>query len=659
MADGLQPSASPGSARNAPSVPGWVRPVAMCAVLMPINAIWLAQMEMGTNQSRGGLPSGPYPTTFSLFANVICFMALLAAANGILQRYRPQWTLHHSELLLVYIALTIGSCVVSVDFMDVLFPMLGHPVRYATAENNWRALFLTSLPRWFYVTDREALNPWYTGHANPYTWNHLRAWAIPLAVWGGFILVLLGTMLCINLILRRQWTQHERLSYPVIQLPMEMTDPQSGFYRHRLLWLGSGVAASISLLNGLAMFFPSLPTIPVKYVDISPYASSPPWNAIGWTPVSLYPFAIGLGFLLPADLLFSSCFFYLMWKGQRVLGSYLGWSTYSPEFPYINEQCFGAYMGIAVLAVWMSRRYLTSAIRSGLGQVAATGQDIWQMRLAMIGAVAGLTALVVFFWVAGLSLWICLAAFAIYFATAIAITRMRAELGPPAHDLHNGGPDYVLTAALGTRAFTAQELGVLTYFYWFNRAYRSLAMPAQLEAFKIGERKSISPRTITLTIGTASVVGVLAGYWALYTLGYVRGAEARMAPHFTGFGWEAFNRLASWIAVPRGKDAAAMAAIGVGLLATLTLHAFRMRFAWWPLHPLGLAVSGSWSMNTIWLPMLIAWVCKVCVLRYGGLRSYRTALAFFYGLILGDYLMGCMWPILGWILGTTTYSFQQ
>ncbi|MGC8668226.1 MAG: DUF6785 family protein [Chthonomonadales bacterium] len=637
----------------------WVRPLIVCALLMPINAIWLAQMEMGTNQSRGGVPSGPYPTTFSLFANVICFMAALSVGNGLLQRRRPRWALRHTELLLVYIALTIGSCVLSVDFLDVLFPMLGHPVHYATPANNWNALFIRYLPRWFTVTDPAALTPWYTGHAHPYTWSHLRAWALPLAAWGGFILLLLGTMLCINLILRRQWTQYERLSYPIIQLPMEMTDPAGGFYRHKLLWLGAGVAGGISLLNGLAMFFPSLPTIPVKYFDLSPYASTPPWNAIGWTPVSLYPFAIGLGFLLPTDLLFSSWFFYFLWKGQRVLASYLGWSAYSPEFPYINEQCFGAYMGIAILAVWMSRRYLVSVLRFALHPQSSSRQDARQMRLPILGAMAGFFGLVLFFHAAGLSIWVCVAAFAIYLATALAITRMRAELGPPAHDLHNGGPDYVLTMALGTRAFSAQELSILTYFYWFNRAYRSLAMPAQLEAFKIGERKAIPPRTVAVTLTLASVAGILTGYWALYTLGYVRGAEARMAPHFTGFGWEAFNRLASWISVPRGRDAAAMAAIGIGGSATLALHILRMRFTWWPLHPLGLAVSGSWSMNTIWLPMLIAWVCKVCVLRYGGLRSYRTALSFFYGLILGDYLTGCAWPIVGWLLGTTTYSFQQ
>jgi hypothetical protein len=276
-----------------------------------------------------------------------------------------------------------------------------------------------------------------------------------------------------------------------------------------------------------------------------------------------------------------------------------------------------------------------------------------------VGAVAGIALLMGFFWVAGLPLWLCAAAILIYLAIAVACTRMRAELGPPAHDLHNGGPDYILTAALGTRALHARELSILTYFYWFNRAYRSIAMPAQLEAFKMAERKSIPARGVALALTVALVVGLVSGYWAMLHITYVRGTEARMAPHLNYFGFEAFNRLDTWIRSPKDTDIPAMLAIGLGFAATLVLQAVRMRFAAWPVHPLGLAVSGSYSMNTIWLPLLFAWLCKASLLRYGGMRAYRAALPFFLGLILGDYVFGCGWSLFGWAVGVNAYSFQQ
>ncbi len=637
------------------------RAIVIGCLLLPVNAFWLFQMEMATNQAGGsGGTAGPFPTTFSLFANAVCILLALVMLNGLVRRRFPRSALSQAELLIVYVMVNIGSCLLSVDFLDVLMPMLGHPTHYATASNGWQDLFVKHLPSWFYVHDNAALDGWYKGNSSIYVWSRFRAWIVPLAAWGAFIVVLISTMLCLNALVRKQWTRSEKLSYPVIQLPLDMTDPTGGFFSGRLLWAGFAAAGAISLLNGTALLVPSVPTLPVKVFDISPFVTARPWSGIGWTPVSFYPFAIGLSFLLPADLLFSCWFFYFVWKAERVASVYLGWSDYSQSYPYVNEQCFGGYAGIAALALWSVRRHLVEVLRGAwLGLTDDDPERPFSDRAAVIGALIGTLLLMAFFYAAGLSVWLCVAAVFIYLAIAVACTRMRAELGPPAHDLHNGGPDYILTAALGTRALHARELSILTYFYWFNRAYRSLAMPVQLEAFKMAERKSIPTRGVAIALTVALVVGLLSSYWAMLHITYMRGTEARMAPHLNGFGFEAFNRLDGWIRSPKDTDIPAMLAIGLGFVMTLVLQVVRMRFSSWPLHPLGLAVSGSYSMNTIWLPLIFAWICKVCLLRYGGMRAYRMALPFYLGLILGDYLFGCGWSLFGWAAGVNAYSFQQ
>ena len=35
------------------------------------------------------------------------------------------------------------------------------------------------------------------------------------------------------------------------------------------------------------------------------------------------------------------------------------------------------------------------------------------------------------------------------------------------------------------------------------------------------------------------------------------------------------------------------------------------------------------------------------MLRYGGLKSYRRSLPFFLGLVLGDYVTGALWSLIG------------
>ncbi len=89
------------------------------------------------------------------------------------------------------------------------------------------------------------------------------------------------------------------------------------------------------------------------------------------------------------------------------------------------------------------------------------------------------------------------------------------------------------------------------------------------------------------------------------------------------------------------------------------LYFMKLRVGWWPFHPLGFAISTSYSIGTLWLPMFIAWLAKILTLRYGGMKMYRTAMDFFIGLLLGDFIIGCLWPVVGWILHVPTYSFMQ
>jgi len=39
----------------------------------------------------------------------------------------------------------------------------------------------------------------------------------------------------------------------------------------------------------------------------------------------------------------------------------------------------------------------------------------------------------------GVSVWLAIAFFVLYFMVNIAVTRMRVEMGVPIHDIHNGG----------------------------------------------------------------------------------------------------------------------------------------------------------------------------------------------------------------------------
>jgi hypothetical protein len=246
--------------------------------------------------------------------------------NAGLRRFVPRAALTRAELLGLYVVLGITSGLGGHDVAEVLLPILARPVHYADAANDWADTLIPRLPPGTYVADKDALAAFFSGNNTLYRAEHLHAWLVPILVWTGFLGMLAAVMLCLNVLLRKQWTESERLAFPLVQLPLEMTQPGAPLLKQPLLWAGFAIAAGLQLWNGIASLSPAVPMISIKYQDISPNFTQRPWSAIGWTPVGFYPFAIALGALLPLDLSFSSWFFFYSgrrsaWSGPSAAGT--------------------------------------------------------------------------------------------------------------------------------------------------------------------------------------------------------------------------------------------------------------------------------------------------------------------------------------------------
>lgn len=629
-----------------------LRAIIVALIIIPFNNYWIFLTEI--------VRYAGHPTTISLFYNAIFLLLLLVGLNVILRRVAPRWVLSQGELLTIYIMINLASALAGHDMIQVLIPEMTHPFRFASPENKWGALFLEKIPKWLSVRDPEVMNGFYGGASSLYLRQNLMAWALPVAMWTLFIITLLSVMLCLTVLLRKQWTEREKLTYPLVHLPLDLASEKASFFRNRLLWIGIGIAVAIDLIQGLHVLYPSVPGLKIKEINLMHYVTSPPWSAIGWTPLSFYPFAIGLGTLLPVDLSFSSWFFFLFWKAQLVIAAALGWNEI-PRFPYVNEQSFGAYMGICVFAFWASRKHLANVIVhlfTGRGDMDDDGEPL-RYRTAALGAVAGAVLLMIFVRMMGMSWWLVVVFFGLYFAMSMAITRMRAELGPPAHDLHAAGPDVILPSIIGPAKLGTGNLVVLSMMFWFNRAYRCHPMPFQLEGFKMAERAAMSYRRLFGAILIAVVAGTIASFWSQLHVCYQLGAAAKMAPPTVPliFGGEPYNRLDAWLKGTPIPSANIAWAVTVGFTLTILLNALRMRLMWFPFHPVGYAVSSSWSMHQLWMCMFLAWLVKLLLLRYGGLRLYRAAVPLFLGVILGECVMGSLWTIVGIALHTQTYAF--
>jgi hypothetical protein len=657
---------APAAERAAPAAPllhavTW-RSLLVSLLLIPPNAYWVVQMER--------VRYSAHPTTISLYFNVVFILLVVTVLNAGMGRFWPRRAMNRGELLVVYGMLAVASCLPAHDLQQILVPMLSWPYRFAEASNHWAELFFPYLPSRLMLDlpkDDPVVKGFYGGNSTLYSWPVLRAWAIPTFAWCGFITVLLFVMLCINTILRKQWTDRERLTYPIIQLPLEMTAGAdegrlAPLFSNRLFWIGFALAGFVDIVNGLNLYYPWIPPIFApgrgqSFLDLHDFVVDRPWNAIGWTPISWYPFMIGLGMLMPLDFLFSAWFFYWVWKAQAIVSVAMAWDK-DPRFPYTNAQAFGAYMAFCIYTIWLSRGYLYQVwlrIIGGRSDLDDRSEPM-SYRAAALGILFGLIALVLFSAGIGMSPLIAVLFFLIYFALALAITRMRAELGTPIHDLHFTGPDWIMAQGFGTRNLDPRTLTSFSMFFWFNRAYRGHPMPHQLEAFKLAEQSRSSQRQWFWALLIAGAFGALAGFWAMLHLMYQYGATAKSAGTF---GSEAYTQLESWLRSPQPANGTVMKAVLVGAATAFFLQAMRVRFPWWPFHPLGYAVTSSWEINLVWMPLFIAWVLKLVILRYGGLQGFRRSLPFFFGLMLGQFVVGSLWNIWGIAMELPTYQFWQ
>jgi hypothetical protein len=55
-------------------------------------------------------------------------------------------------------------------------------------------------------------------------------------------------------------------------------------------------------------------------------------------------------------------------------------------------------------------------------------------------------------------------------------------------------------------------------------------------------------------------------------------------------------------------------------------------------------------MQWVWFPTLIGWGVKALILRYGGMRLYRSGIPFFLGLLVGERELGDTFIGQGWLV---------
>ncbi len=587
----------------------------------------------------------------SLNSIAVALLTIFVAVNMLLRRRKPSWAFSAGELITIYLVIATGMGITGGVWQwgGSLAASIAYPIWEAGPGNRWADILWPNLPQRLMVWNRDALEGFAFGGSTPYRMEVLRAWATPAFWWTVWLTVTLWVTLCLSVIVRRRWSEEEKLPFPMTVVPLQLADPEQGLFRNRLWWLGAAFSGGLGVLGIIHRFVPAVPTFPT-YVDISSILSNnKPWDAIRGTALSWSPWQIGLCYLMPLDFAFSLVAFNLFWKAEYILSRQEGWATGAwGGFPYGDQQNIGAYVALMASVVWLDRRYLLQVVRKAIGLASPLddSEDGMSYRTALLGILGGLGFLWWFYARAGMSAPITAAFLVLFFTMVMAMARMRAQIGPPAHWMYGTMPEFVLTQFPGTLGVGPRALGTIAMLRPFMYEQDANPVPIQLEGLRMAERGVVRPNHFAYIIILAIPLIMLSYFWASLHVGYRFGFGAKVYPDMLFVCRQGSEKLEGWLRDPGGPNWSGTMSIGIGAVIALALMNLKLRLPAFPLHPMAFPLAFSWTVDAILPAIAITWVVKAVLLRYGGLKAHRTALPLFLGFIVGDATVGFFWTII-------------
>lgn len=589
----------------------------------------------------------------------LLFVVILA--NLLLRALSKRMRLRPQEIIVIYMMILVASLSTSRGILERWIPTLIAVNYFTTETNHWDKLYYENIPQWsvvFNTDDQgvqrssvdfyEGLRP---GRAIP--WG---LWVKPLGMWCILLAALIMAYACMASILRRQWVDNEKLTFPLVYLPLELARDEPGpasFFRNRLTWVGFAIPTIIFMVNGIHESVPSVPLLKLQY-PWNPFFSTMgrPWRDLGQTTAYCSLAAVGFSYFIPAQVLLALWSMFWLNRLENIVFSAFGKSFEAmPVYPtslWNGYHCAGAYIVLAVYLVKSGWPHLRQAwemannprAEHGAGEFLSYRAAVYGLLISVIVAIGWMVAL-------GMSVWMAAVEVIVFlFIVVLVMARSVSEAGMLMTETSFRPIDLVRIftpqASLGVPTITALALvdGAIT------RDLRGNLLSTFLDGLKMSDAVKLNRRHLFWAIVAALVVTFTWGSALHLILPYRRGA---ITLYGYAYQWNSFMGFKQFepVMVSPDKFEPRLAAYFVSGLAFTTFLAWmRTQHVWWPFSPLSFALSGSWSMIVFWCPIFIAWVIKSLVLRYGGMKIYSNLRPFFLGLVLGEFSQAVVWAAL-------------
>jgi hypothetical protein len=579
---------------------------------------------------------------FPILVGAPLFIVVLL--NALLKKMREAYALNAAELVTIVIMGLVASGM-PIFIVGLILSIVSKPYYGAMPENDWARLIQPHLPRWAIPDPAEdAMRFFYEGlpdEALAIPWG---AWAGPLLWWLALVLALYFVGFCTVVVLRRHWMQRERLSFPLTEVALMLTEesPSSVWppvLKTRVFWIGFAIPFTLIAFNIPSYFHLGLVQVPIF--------QSIPFQLIPHVPaveLLIYFPVLGFMYLVPTAISFSVWFFYVLNLGQLSLINQIGTYTLrSDPFVYggtpLAWQSWGAFVAMVGWSLWMARGHLVAVWQTALGRPGQIDDmdEMVSYRVAVCGGFAGLFFILGWLYYSGVELYLAVLYMVSAMVVFLGITRLVVQAGM--HYLTTPMSAQGMTMAITGSAVEPHSLVALALTFAWCGDVQSTFMPSAANALKLHDYYTHRRNGgLALAIGLAVVVSFVATSGFMIYLCYDYGASNLRSWFFNasgGAGGRAFDWVTQQLRDPAPTDWDKLGFFGGGAFVYLALTFLHYRFAWWSLHPVGLAVASTWMVRRIAFSVFLAWACKRLILRFGGVGLYLRFKPLFLGMVVG------------------------
>lgn len=590
---------------------------------------------------------------------VIVLLILILGANTILTRLGR--ALSTAEIGYAFCMMLVGSAIPALGLAGYLIPLMAAPFHYATLENNWEGLFHRYLNDKIVVTDPEAIKLFFEGlgkdHSVPW-----KAWIGPLCWWFIFIAAFYLVMLSLASLLRKQWEENERLTFPLMQVPHSLITGGKSLFSRPAFWIGCAIPVLLHSYNSISFYIPSVPPILLSNLRLGVISYERPWCDLNNHPLHILPSVIGVSYLLASEVSMSFWFFHLFYVVELLIFSALGLgpgttSAFSIT-RFVRGQEEGAFFFLVLFLCWAGRSHLKTTFKRAFRwrTDASEANEPMSSRWSVLGLVVGTAAMA--FWTVGMggSFLLSLFLLVVFYIVVITLTRLVCAGGILWVECSYCPTDVMVnltgTSPLPGSAMT--PLYIQQSVFMFSQEF--ILLPHLMNSVKLSGWLGMNRRHLTRAMALALAVAVpLSCYSVIQTI-YTHGAsylnQGICQEQLT---WT-YNKLADHIVRPRRPDLFSISAMGIGIAVMWGLLLMHRRFLWWPIYPLAYVMGSTWSLGVIWFSCLIGWMIRIAVQKLAGPRGQRDLRPAFIGLIVGEFVIAGIWLLVDWLTGTTLHN---